>query len=216
MENLEFSGKTVEEAIQHALEQLGVSRDEVEVAVVKEGKSGILGFGAEPAVVRVTPLTSKPQGDAAEPAKNILERLLALMEIDGTVTLRTETVAGGAPSVVLNINGDDLSILIGWRGQTLSSLQYLVRLLVSHQTKSRAPIVIDVEDYKQRRNKALEDLARQMAEQVKANGKPFTFEPMSAFERRIIHITLADHPDVTTESMGEGESRKVIILPKQA
>ncbi len=214
MENLEFSGKTVEEAIQRALDQLGVSREVVEVAVVKEGRSGILGLGAEPAVVRVTPLTLSPQGDVAEAAKVILEKLMALMDIEGAVTPQAESLAGGAPSVVLNISGDDLGILIGRRGQTISSLQYLVRLMVSHQTKSRAPIGIDVEDYKQRRYRALEDFARQMAEQVKAKGKPFTFEPMSAFERRIIHVALANQADVTTESVGEGEERKVVIRRK--
>lgn len=186
----------------------------VEVAVVKEGRSGILGLGAEPAVVRVTPLTLSPQGDVAEAAKVILEKLMALMDIEGAVTPQAESLAGGAPSVVLNISGDDLGILIGRRGQTISSLQYLVRLMVSHQTKSRAPIGIDVEDYKQRRYRALEDFARQMAEQVKAKGKPFTFEPMSAFERRIIHVALANQADVTTESVGEGEERKVVIRRK--
>lgn len=216
MENLEFSGKTVEEAIQRALEQLGVSREEAEVTVVKEGKAGILGLGSEPAVVRVTPLKLITPGDATEVAKNVLEKLLGLMGVEGSVTPQAEAVGGGAPSVTLNITGDDLGILIGRRGQTLSSLQYLVRLIVSHQTESRESIVIDIEGYKQRRYQALEDFARQMAEQVKARGKPYAFEPMSSFERRIIHITLAGHPEVTTESVGEGEARKVVILPKKA
>ena len=211
----EFSGKTVEGAIQRALEQLGVSREEVGVTVVKEGKAGILGLGSELAVVRVTPLKLITPGDVTEVAKNVLEKLLGLMGVEGSVTSQAEAVAGGTSSVTLNITGDDLGILIGRRGQTLSSLQYLVRLIVSNQTKSRESIVIDIEGYKQRRYQALEDFARQMAEQVKVRGKPYACEPMSSFERRIIHVTLAGHPDVTTESVGEGEARKVVILPKK-
>src|SRR3970040_1213054 len=102
MEN-QFSGKTVEEAIQHALDSLGVSREAVEVSVISEGRSGILGLGAEPAVVRVTPLAAMPQTDVAGAAKNVLEKLLGLMGMEGTVTTRTETVPDEAPSITLNI-----------------------------------------------------------------------------------------------------------------
>jgi spoIIIJ-associated protein len=212
---MEFSAKTVEEAIQRALEQLGVSREEVDVTVVEEGKSGILGLGSEPAMVRVTPLTSVPQDDVTERAKAVLEKLLVLMGVEGSITSHVETVTEGTPSVTVNIHGDDLGILIGRRGQTLSSLQYLVRLMVNLQTKSRAPIIVDIEDYKQRRYRILEDFARQIAEQVKAQDRSFTFEPMSSFERRIIHITLADYPEVTTKSVGSGKERQVIVLPKK-
>ena len=117
-------------------------------------------------------------------------------------------------SVGLNIEGEDLGILIGRRGQTMASLQHVVRLIVAHQMQVRMPIVIDVEGYKQRRCEGLRALARRLAEQVKARRMPFTMEPMSAFERRVIHLALADHPDVTTESTGVGETRKVVILPK--
>ncbi|MDP6737614.1 MAG: RNA-binding cell elongation regulator Jag/EloR [Dehalococcoidales bacterium] len=212
---MEFSAKTVEEAIQRALEQLGVSREEVDVTVVEEGKPGILGLGSEPAMVRVTPLTAVPQDDATEITKAVLEKLLVLMGVEGSITSQVETVTEGTPSVTVNIHGDDLGILIGRRGQTLSSLQYLVRLMVNLQTKSRAPIIVDIEDYKQRRYRVLEDFARQIAEQVKAQDRSFTFEPMSSFERRIIHITLADYPGVTTKSVGSGKERQVIVLPKK-
>ena len=212
---MEFSAKTVEEAIQRALEQLGVSREEVDVTVVEEGKSGILGLGSEPAMVRVTPLTSVPQDDVTERAKAVLEKLLVLMGVEGSITSQVEKVTEGTPSVTFNIHGDDLGILIGRRGQTLSSLQYLVRLMVNLQTKSRSPIIVDIEDYKQRRYRVLEDFARQIAEQVKVQDRSFTFEPMSSFERRIIHITLADYSEVTTKSVGSGKERQVIVLPKK-
>ncbi len=201
------------------MEQLGVSREEVEVTVVKEGRTGILGLGADEAIVRVTPLTATLKSDVAEVAKDVLERLLTLMGVPGSIMPQAPPPAeegqeAGA-SVAFDINGEDLGILIGRRGQTLACLQYIVRLIVGNQTKTWAPIVIDVEGYKQRRYRSLQVLARNIAEQVKASGKLFTLEPMPAYERRIIHLTLADHPDVTTQSIGQGESRKVVILPKE-
>ena len=215
MENREFSGKTAEEAIQLALEHLGLTREEVEVTVVSEGKSGVFGLGSEPAVVQVRPL-GPAVGDpgVGETAKTVLEKLLEHMGVTAAVTSQANESGEGPSSVTLNVSGEDLGILIGRRGLTLSSLQYLVRLIVSHQTKSREPILIDVEGYKERRYRNLEAYARQMAETVKMTRKPFTFEPMSSFERRLIHVALANDPDVNTESMGEGENRKVVILPK--
>jgi spoIIIJ-associated protein len=217
MESLEMRGKTVEEAVQRALHQLGVSRDEVEVNVIREGKSGILGIGAEEAIIQVTPIP-KPKGDAAEVAREIVEHLLQLLGVTATIESQVLPVVAeekeAAPAVALNIKGDDLGILIGRRGQTLASLQYIVRLLVGQQVKTWVPIVIDVEGYKQRRYQALESFARQMAERVKTKGAPFTLEPMPAYERRIVHMALANHADVITESIGQGETRKVVIRPK--
>jgi len=219
MENLEISAKTEEEAIQLALEQLGLSREEVKVTVIKEGKHGILGLGGEEVRVRVEPLVPKEESDIAEIARNVLEAILSKMGIVASVTSQAEPVVDGeegtTSSITFDIEGDDLGILIGRRGQTLSSLQYMVRLIVAHQTKVRSLIMIDVEGYKQRRYKALEALAGRLAEQVKVKGVPFTLEPMAAYERRIIHLTLADDPDVTTQSTGEGEARKVVILPEE-
>ncbi len=219
MEGLEISAKTVEKAIQRALEQLGVSREEVEVTVLKEGKPGILGLGSEEAVVRVTPLVPVPESDIAETAKGASEKLLTLMGVAGSVVPQAHPIVEGGQeattSVVLNIKGDDLGILIGRRGQTLACFQHIVRLMVGNQTKTWVPIVIDVEGYKQRRYQALQAFARSMAEQVKTKGTPSTLEPMSAYERRIIHLALADHPGVVTQSTGEGEARRVVILPKE-
>lgn len=219
MENLEISAKTVDEAIQRALEQLGLSREKVEVTILKEGRTGILGLGAEEARIRVSPLVPTPEeGDIAETAKGVLERLLAAMGVVASVVPHPKPVveeeAATAP-IALDIEGDDLGILIGRRGQTLSCLQYIVRLIVSHQTQVGAPITIDVEGYKQRRYESLQALAWRLAEQVKVKQVPFTLEPMSAYERRIIHLTLAGHPDVATHSIGVGEARKVVIVPKE-
>lgn len=219
MEPLEISARTVEEAIQIALKQLNASRDEVKVNVVSEGKSGLLGLGAEEAVIRVERLVSVPESEnnAFEIARNILERLLELMELEATVQPQTFHTTNGEERIVspfaFDVTGEDLGILIGRRGQTLATLQYILRLMVSHQLKVWTPIVVDVEGYKQRRSEALQALAARLAEQVRSRGTPFTLEPMPAYERRIIHLALADHPDVTTQSIGEGDLRKVVILP---
>lgn len=243
MDSLEITAKTVEEAIQQALERLGVGREEVEVSVVKEGKSGILGLGSDEATVIVTTKTEEPGMDSAdneapeEPimdssdnemrdtARDTLEKLLELMNVECTVNLQDEPIMPQepvdsdeeetTPMIVFNITGEDLGILIGRRGQTLSCLQYITRLIIGHQTRSWLPITIDVEGYKRRRYDSLHSFARQMAEQVEANEKSFTLEPMSAFERRIVHLALADNPGVVTESIGQGESRRVVILPSE-
>lgn len=219
MESLEISAPTLEEAIKRALEQLGVSREEVEITVVNEGKSGIMGMGAEDATIIVRPLTDMPEerNNIVTTAKDVLETLLTKMGVTGSIVppakpFIDEEADVSAP-ITLDIKGEDLGILIGRRGQTLSCLQYIVRLIVGHQTKTWLPIIIDVEGYKQRRYEALRALAWRIAEQVKASGTLFTLEPMPAFERRIIHLALVNHPDVTTQSINDGEARRVVVLP---
>ena len=159
------------------------------------------------------------QDSVFDVARGVTETLLSLMGVTASVKPTSEYPAGveaeDDSSVKLNIEGEDLGILIGRRGQTVASLQYIVRLLVGHKTQLRLPIVIDVEGYKQRRCESLRALALRIAEQVGSEKAPFSLEPMSAFERRIIHLALADHPEVTTESTGQGEARKVVILPRE-
>jgi len=158
------------------------------------------------------------QSEVFETAKSILEKLLSLMDLSGTVTPSDEFTVidenGNTTSLGLNILGEDLGILIGRRGQTMVSLQYIIRLIMTHKMQVKMPIILDVEGYKQRRCEGLRTLAKRLADQVKTRRVPFTMEPMPAFERRVIHVALADHPDVVTESTGFGESRKVVISPK--
>jgi spoIIIJ-associated protein len=163
------------------------------------------------------PEEPEERGEVVGMAASVLEALLARLELEAQVAAEMKSPLGGegAPVVSLNVKGEDLGILIGRRGQTLAALQHIVRLIVAHQAKARVPIVIDVEGYKQRRYDALQALARRVAEQVKERGRPFALEPMPAYERRIIHLTLAGSPDVTTESTGEGEVRKVVIVPRK-
>ena len=214
MKELEISGKTVDKAIQVALEQLGLSEDQVEVVVLKKGRSGVLGMGAEEARIKVKPLlVPGEKADVVKVAKEVMEALIKFMRITADVSA-TQSATGELP-VTLEIEGDDLGVLIGRRGQTLTSLQYIVRLIVAEKLKMWVPINVDVAGYKKRRYESLQNLALRLAEQVKRNRRLIMLEPMPADERRIIHLTLADHPDITTQSMGEGEVRKVAILLKK-
>ena len=214
MNELEVSGKTVDEAIQIALEKLGVSEDKVEVTVLKKGRSGVLGMGVEEAKikVRLKPAAGE-KADAVEVSKEVLETLVKLMKITAEVSV-LQANTGELP-VTLNIEGEDLGVLIGRRGQALASLQYVVRLIVAEKLKVWVPINVDIAGYKKRRYESLQNLALRLAEEVKRNRRLIMLEPMPADERRIIHLALADHPDVTTQSMGEGDMRKVAILLKK-
>lgn len=222
MESLEISGRTVEEAIERALEQLGLARDDVEVTILKKGRPGFLRLGAEEATVRVTPRLknqeNQEEDSAAALATKVLEELLALMKLEAAVELKPPSLDGanpGARSIALEVKGEDLGILIGRRGETLASLQYIVRLIVARYQKANVPIAIDVEGYKQRRYKVLRDLALRLAQKVKSSGQSITLEPMLPDERRVVHLALSVHPDVTTQSYGEGEARKVVVMPRR-
>ncbi len=228
MESVDASGKTVEEAIEKALAELGLARTQVEVEVVKEGRTGILGIGGEDArvVVRTkseaAPVDERPRLEETEDdialAVEVLEQLLELMNVDATVRVRQpETLGDGAAVVktVLDISGDDLGILIGRRGDTLGSLQYLVNLIVGRKLKAKASFGVDVAGYRRRREQSLKSLAEHMAERVRATHQVMTLEPMPPNERRIVHLALAQDETVITESIGEGENRKVIIRPSR-
>jgi spoIIIJ-associated protein len=220
MKELEISARTVEEATHQALEQMGLRLDQVDIEVISEGKQGLLGIGSEAARIRVSESANRiPHDEIVVCAQEILETLLAYMGLDTSVFCRyNESVAddeeNSDASIVLDINGDDLGILIGRRGQTLSSLQYITRLMLTHRTGCAVPLVLDVNGYKKRRYESLRSLAQHVAEQVEVNGRSFALEPMPAYERRIIHLELSVHPNVTTESVGFGEARKVVVIPK--
>lgn len=219
MRELELSAKTVEEATRIALAQLEVSREEVDIIVLKKGKSGLLGVGAEDARIKVVMLDDDDErqpgamSDAADTARQVLCDILHTMGIQATVD-----VAGSGDDgdpITLNIEGDDLGVLIGRRGQALSSLQYLVRLIVAEKLKKWVSVNVDVDWYKKRHYEALKKLALRLAEQVAKRRRPITMEPMPPDERRIVHITLADDPDIMTQSTGDGDGRRVVIQSRK-
>ena len=214
-EAIEATGKTVDEAIEDGLAELGLERHDVTVQVLKEGRAGLFGIGGEPARVRLTPVSFEtPEGDDVACAVETLETLLRLMRVETTTSVRAPETPGdgvGLVKAVLDIRGDDLGVLIGRRGGTMASLQYLVNLVVSRRFRQHAPFAVDVEGYRQRREKSLCELAFRMAERVRKTGRSVTLEPMPANERRIVHLALAKDPTVGTGSVGEGEARKVAI-----
>ena len=243
--SVEISAKTVEEAIARGLADLSLTREQAEITVLNPGRSGVLGFGAEDALVRIAPRpelqeraaeVAEPESDFEEPARaapalevpasdaanlaaDVLQRLLDRMSIRARVTVRVGDdliEEGEEPPLTLDIVGDDLGILIGRQGETLRDLQYMTRLMLSHQLERWEPIVVDVESYRVRRRRSLHLLAIRMAERVVVSRQRVVLEAMPAHERRIIHMALRDHPTVTTKSIGEGEHRKVTIIPKPA
>ena len=226
--SLEATGKSVEDAISKGLAELGLPRDAVQIHVVREASRGLLGLGAEDAIVRLTPILVSPppvvqapatgvngaSTDVAGVAKENLEIILRGMGLRAHVEVHQEVTTESERTFVLNIVGDDLGILIGRRGETLRDIEYLTRLLVGQMTGKQAKLVVDVEGYRTRRERVLNELAKRMAERVQSNRQPITLEAMPPNERRIVHLALRDHPSVTTQSIGEGDHRRVMILPK--
>ena len=210
MREIEISARTVEEAIEIALKELDEDRSDVEVDVVSRGKSGILGIGSEPAVVRVSAIESAP--DSVTVASDVIQTLIDHLDADVMLTLK-QVHNDYLDGPIFEIEGDDAGLLIGRKGETLKTLQFLVRYVVSHQLDERVNLMIDVEGYQQRRHQSLENMARRVARRVSDTGRSITLEPMPANERRIVHLALSDHPGVTTESSGFGESRQVTIEP---
>ncbi|MEE8369208.1 MAG: RNA-binding cell elongation regulator Jag/EloR [Dehalococcoidia bacterium] len=237
-ESVEVSAKTVDEAIDSALEELGLKRSQVQIEILTGGKPGLFGLGGEQARVRVTALeaeTARPapseeippeienemevedlQSPGVELAVDNLIRILELAEIDADVFVRRPETPGdglGRASAVLDIEGDDLGLLIGRRGTTLSALQYLINLMINRNAESQVLVSVDVERYHRRREETLNSLAERMAEHVRQTDRAITLEPMPPAERRIIHMALAEDPDVSTGSVGSGDGRKVVIRP---
>jgi spoIIIJ-associated protein len=217
MESVDVSARTVDEAVEKALAQLGLDRSEVEIEVIKEGRTGILGIGGEEARVLVRPKEEAGlEGEDVRYALEVLETLLSLLGIDASVGVREPETPGdgvGLVKAVLDVSGEDLGILIGRRGDTLASLQYLVNLIVGRRLKAKTAFGVDVEGYRRRREQSLRKLALHMADRVKGTGQTVTLEPMPPNERRIVHLALARDSTVITESIGEGENRKVVIYP---
>ena len=211
MRQIEMSARTVEEAIEVALKELDADRSDVEIDVVSRGKAGLLGIGAESARVRVTMLDAPTE--IVTVTSEVIESLLSLMDAEVVLTLK-QMHNDDVDGPMFEIEGDDAGLLIGRKGETLKTFQFLVRYIVSQRLDDRVNLMIDVEGYQERRHESLANMARKVARRVTDTGQPITLEPMPANERRIVHIALSDHPRVTTESTGMGNSRQVVILLK--
>jgi spoIIIJ-associated protein len=238
MKALEIEAKSIDEAIEKACRELGRPREKLNIEILSEGSSGILGLGAKKARIRASLLfletefqesleaeeekeakkdreavpeemqKEAPDGFAAERAKEFLEGLLAKMGLDFPVGVEEDE-----ETITLKISGDGSGILIGKSGQTLDAIQYIVNKARGQGGRDRKRIVLDTEEYRGRREEYLVSLAEKLAEKVKRTRKPITVSYMSARDRRIIHLALKGEESLVTKSRGEGAYRKIVILP---
>ncbi|MCX7981919.1 MAG: Jag N-terminal domain-containing protein [Syntrophales bacterium] len=233
MDYIEFEGKTVDEAIRKACEHFDVPREKLSIDILSEGSGGFLGLGSKKARIRASLLTLDLTADLFEhekrddsssteavlaveskedsialKAKELLEGLLLRMHVSAEVNVREEK-----DCIVLDVKGNGEGLLIGKRGQNLDAIQHIVNKALNKQGENKKKIVIDVESYRKRREEALVSLAHRLAQQVKKTKKKITVGNMNAHDRRIIHLTLQGDNSLTTKSRGEGEMRKIVIMP---
>ncbi len=202
MREVTATGKTIEAAIEAALEQLGVTRDEAEVEIIENPAKGVLGlFGQKDAKV-VARLSTGPETVMAEFVESVLEK----MGIEGKVA---GTIEGSR--ITLDVSGPDMGIVIGRRGETLDALQQIAQLYVNHVYEEYYKVSIDTENYRSKREEALVILAKGLAKRVLRTRKEVALEPMKAYERRIIHTTLQDYNRITTHSIGEEPNRRLVV-----
>lgn len=232
MDFVETEGDTIDAAIENALKLLGVDREKVTVEVVSEGRKGILGFGAQKAKIRAelrksavslktpevqqtaseAPAPTAETSEIAEKAKKVLEDILDLMGVKATIQQKS---SAGGDETILEVHANNSGLLIGRKGQTLEALQYLVTRIAGERQGSEGPhIVVDIENYRERRRRSLEDMALRLGEKAKRQRKTVTVDALSAADRRIIHAVLQDDPWVSTKSLGQGSYRRLLIIPE--
>lgn len=203
MKFIEISGKTVEDAIESGLKELGIKKDKVDVDILDQGSKGIFGIGAKPARVKLT-----VKNDSEAVAKVFLRDILDKMDIKAEIHIKDMD-----DTLKVTLVGSDMGILIGYRGETLDSLQYLLSLVINRENSGDdyKKVILDTENYRKKREETLVRLANKLAYKVNKYNKSITLEPMNPYERRIIHSALQNHPYVTTHSEGEEPYRKVVI-----
>ena len=206
MEYTKFSAKTVNDAITEACKALGVTSDKLDYKVVEEGSNGFLGIGAKDAVIEAAVKNS-----VSDIASDFLKDVFAAMNMTVVVDVKYNADYN---EMNIDLSGDDMGVLIGKRGQTLDSLQYLVSLVVNKGNEDYIRVKVDTENYRERRKSTLENLAKNMAYKVKRTRRPLHLEPMNPYERRIIHSALQNDKFVTTHSEGEEPYRHVVITLK--
>ena len=207
MEFREFKAKTIEEAITLASMELGASSADLEYEVIEKGSSGFLGIGAKQAVIK-----AKKKDTFLDDIYEYLNNLFKAMDIEAKVNINFNK---DESTMDIDVEGPDMGILIGKRGQTLDALQYLISLFVNKKSESYVRVKLDTENYRSRRKDTLENLAKNIAFKVKRTRRSFTLEPMNPFERRIIHSTLQNDKYVATRSEGEEPYRKVVVYLKK-
>jgi len=210
MSMIEVEGKTVDEAIQKACEQLGLSPEQLEVEVLSDGSNKIFGIiGGTKVRIKAT-VKEHPSEPDAQKAQEVLENILQRFGFETSIEVLEDD-----DCVTLNIKGDGSGILIGRKGQTLDALQYVVNKIVHRSPNVTKQVIVDTEGYREKRKETLLDLAKRLSEQAKTREEPVSTSPLNPFERRIIHLAIQDDDDLTTQSTGEGIYRSVVISPKK-
>ncbi len=207
MEFVQFSAKTVNDAITAACQKFTVTSDKLEYEVLEEGSTGFLGFNAKPAVIK-----ARVKNNPEDTAREFLAEVFEAMKMIVTVNINYDKEQG---SMDIDLSGDEMGVLIGKRGQTLDSLQYLVSLVVNKEAESYVRVKVDTENYRKRRKDTLENLAKNIAYKVKRTKRAVSLEPMNPYERRIIHSALQNDKYVTTHSEGEEPFRHVVVTLKK-
>ncbi len=209
MDYKNFEGKNVDDAITNACQELGITSDKLDYEVVEEGGSGFLGLGKKAAVIK-----ARKKGDVDEIAADFLNKVFDAMELTVKLDVNVED-QDNEQTINIDIVGDDMGVLIGKRGQTLDSLQYLTSLIVNKESGDKfSRVRLDTENYRERRQQTLENLAKNIAKKVKRIKKPVALEPMNPYERRIIHSALQNDKYCTTRSEGEEPYRHVVVVLK--
>lgn len=207
MDFIEISAKTVNDAITEACQKLTVTSDKLEYEVVEEGSSGFLGIGSKPAIIK-----ARVKCSIEDKAKDFLKEVFEAMNLAVIVDVKYDEADN---SMDIDLSGDEMGVLIGKRGQTLDSLQYLVSLVVNKDAENYIRVKVDTENYRQRRKDTLENLAKNISYKVKRTKRPVSLEPMNPYERRIIHSALQNDKYVTTHSEGEEPYRHVVVVLKR-
>ena len=207
MEFIEVSAKTVNDAITDALVQLGVTSSQLEYEVVNEGSTGFLGFGSKPAVIK-----ARKKFSIEDTVRDFLKRVFEAMDMEVEIISKYDE---DSSMVEVEFKGSEMGVLIGKRGQTLDSLQYLTNLAVNKQSDKYVKVKLDTEDYRKRRKDTLENLAKNISYKVKRTKRPVALEPMNPFERRVIHSALQNDRFVSTHSEGEEPYRHVVVTFKR-
>lgn len=208
MEYREFSAKTKEDAITEACQYFTVSSDKLMIEVVDEGSNGFLGIGAKPAIIKAA-----VKGTVEDKAKDFLKDVLEAMDLEVVIDVKYDEAE---KNMEIDLKGDDMGVLIGKRGQTLDSLQYLVSLVVNKESEEYIRVKVDTEDYRNRRKATLEGLAKNISYKVKRTKRAVSLEPMNPYERRIIHSALQNDKYVTTHSEGDEPFRHVVVTLKKS
>ncbi len=207
MDSIEITAKTVDDAITEGLIKLGTTSDKIETEIIEKGSSGFLGIGSRPAVVKIW-----KKFTIEDHVRNFLSDIFNAMNMTVEINI---TKSEDDKNINVDLKGDEMGVLIGKRGQTLDSLQYLTNLAVGKQVNEFVKVKIDTEDYRKRRRETLENLARNIAYKVKRTKRSVSLEPMNPFERRVIHSALQNDRYVSTHSEGEEPFRHVVITLKR-